>query len=653
MTIANNRMSLSNKANDKPSSEKTHGFSSNRNRRSKAKKIKTILDEHLKIIPEHRLLALDIGTGNGEIAHYLGDYFSVISVDVNDHRLLADNFSFLIANEALPFAADTFDIVISNHVIEHVNDAKQHITEIHRVLKPQGWFYLATPNRLWPWEVHYRVPLAHYLPAKAFRWLMQKTGKFHEDIALHTFWQLKSLSRDFSRIYSISEKVCRHPRHYQLNVSEWLTRILNIAPKAIFVIARWFTPTFIFMLQKRAPTKKILWLTSSYPRYEEDSASIFLRHLAETLNGQDFEMHILSPDHESVDHSFSESTINSHHFRYAFPRGQQKLAYGSGILPNLRAHPWLCFQVPFFLIAQFLSTWRLIYQLKPDLIHAHWIVPQGVIAALLGKITGVPVIVTAHGGDAFGLQGSQLAKAKRWAIQNCSAWTSNTLATAKAVGNGLPSPEIIPMGVDYQRFSSGQSAQKSPNTFVLLFVGRLVEKKGVSDLITAFSLLPEILRDKTELWIVGDGEERKTLETQTYSLNLADKVIFYGRVPNQQLPNYYAAADLFIAPSVTDSSGDTEGQGLILLEAMASGTAVISTRTGGIGEIVIHGKTGLLVTPKHPEELKDAIEYSLNNTDLRKSLAETGKNNAQSYEWKQIGKKFSALYNKILASSPS
>ncbi len=398
-------------------------------------------------------------------------------------------------------------------------------------------------------------------------------------------------------------------------------------------------------MQKEISPKKILWLTSSYPRFKDDSASIFLRHLAETLNEQDFEIHILSPDHNTVDHTFPESAINSHHFRYAFPRSQQKLAYDSGILPNLRANPWLFLQVPFFLIAQFFSSWRLIRQLKPDLIHAHWIVPQGAIAVLLSKFSDIPVIVTAHGGDAFALQGSLLAKIKRWTIQNCSAWTSNTTATSKAVGNELPQPIIIPMGINYQHFSSGQSEKKPPDTFVLLFVGRLVEKKGVADLITAFSLLPEVLRNKTELWIVGDGAELKTLESLTHSLNLADKVIFFGRLPNQQLPDYYAAADLFIAPSVTDASGDTEGQGVILLEAMASGTAVISTKTGGIGEIVTHDKTGLLVTPKHPEELKNAIEQLLNNSALRKTLVEAGKDSAQAYDWKFVGKKFSALYN--------
>lgn len=400
--------------------------------------------------------------------------------------------------------------------------------------------------------------------------------------------------------------------------------------------------------QKNDQKIKVLWLTSSYPRYEDDSASIFLRHLAEVLTKHNIELHILSPDHPSVDYSFHGSTIIGHRFCYFFPKSLQKLAYGSGILPNLRARPWLFFQVPFFLLTLFFSSWQLIRQHKPDLIHAHWIFPQGTVAALLGKLTGTPVISTAHGGDAFALQGSILAKIKRWTIQNSTEWTSNTTATSKAVGNKLSHPVIIPMGIDYHLFSTGKPITKPVDTLVLLFVGRLVEKKGMHDLITAYSLLPKDLRHKTVLWIVGDGEDRNSLEALTCSLKLSDRVIFYGRLPNKQLPDFYAAADVFIAPSVIDSSGDTEGQGVIILEAMASGTALISTKTGGISEIVTHGENGFLVTPKNPEELANSIECLLNDSALRNLLAETGKKHAQHYDWKRIGNQFAALYNTVI-----
>jgi len=592
-------------------------------------------------------MLLDVGTGSGEIAYYLSDYFRVISIDINDQRLFHDGFEFLVTSEVLPFASNVFDIVISNHVIEHVNSTHTHISEIHRVLKPEGWLYLATPNRLWPWEVHYRVPLIHYLPRDFFHWLMRKAGKYQEDIDLQTSWQLEFNCRKYFLISSVSENICQNPRYYKLNVSERLNQALNVVPKSIIKVAHCLMPTLIYMMQKKN-AKKILWLTSSYPRFEDDSASVFLRYLAKSLCRPDFELHVMAPDHSLVALFSRDECVWLHHFRYSIPRSWQKLAYGSGILPNLRASPSLLFQVPFFLIFQFFSTWQLIRRIRPDLIHAHWIIPQGAIGVLLGKLTGVPVIVTAHGGDAFALHGSLLAKIKHWTIKNCRTWTSNTLATAKAVGDELPQPVIIPMGIDCQHFGAGRSVKKSPDTFVLLFVGRLVEKKGVLDLIVAFSLLPETLRNKTELWIVGDGAERKTLETQAHSLGIADRIIFFGRLPNAQLPDYYASADIFIAPSIADALGDTEGQGVILLEAMASETAVISTKTGGISEIVNHGKSGILLNPAQPEALKQAIEQLLNDSELRAALAREGKHSVQAYDWKIIGSRFSALYDQNL-----
>ncbi|MFA5984587.1 MAG: glycosyltransferase [Methylococcaceae bacterium] len=394
--------------------------------------------------------------------------------------------------------------------------------------------------------------------------------------------------------------------------------------------------------------KKILWLSSSYPRFEADTASIFLRYLAVALQKKQFEIHVLSPDNICVDPQFQTGIVQSHRYMYFWPRKLQKLAYGSGILPNLRNQPWLFVQIPFFMLAMFVSAWRLIQRLKPDVIHAHWVFPQGVLASLLGKLTGVPVIITAHGGDVFALQGRVLGYLKRWGIQHCRAWTCNTLATAKAVGHYLPTPEIIPMGVDYALFSSGQPISRSVTGKIILFVGRLVEKKGVHCLITAFSLLPKAELETAKLWIIGDGLERKRLEDLVVALGLTENVVFYGRLANTVLPQYYAAADIFVAPSMPDASGDTEGQGVMLLEAMACGVAVISTKTGGITEVLDDGRSALLVPPNDPVALKNAIGKLLEDSELRAFLAKTGQKQAQRYDWEHVALKFALLYRAVL-----
>lgn len=395
----------------------------------------------------------------------------------------------------------------------------------------------------------------------------------------------------------------------------------------------------------------ILWLTSSYPRFEQDSASIFLRYLAETVNNAAFDVHILSPDDPSVDNALSASAISLHYFKYFIPRRLQKLAYGSGILPNLKANPILFIQVPFFMASQFFACYKLVKRLKPALIHAHWVFPQGAIASMIGKLTNTPVIITAHGGDAFALQGSLLARIKRWSLKNCAAWTSNTTATANAFLGDIPPPEIIPMGIDYQKFSAGSAhrlrSNLANNSLILLFVGRLVEKKGVKDLLTAYSLLSQNQRNQTHLWIIGDGVEKQSLEKLSQSLQIRDKVTFLGKLANEKLPEYYAAADIFIAPSITDSVGDTEGQGVTLIEAMASATAVISTETGGISEVIEHNKTGLLVQPQNPAKLKAAILRLIECPKQRKEFATKGSQAAQNYAWVRVSSDFQALYTQL------
>lgn len=397
--------------------------------------------------------------------------------------------------------------------------------------------------------------------------------------------------------------------------------------------------------------QSIVWLTSSYPRFESDSASVFLRYLAETIDNKVFDVHILSPDDQYVDGTLRSPTIFLYYFKYFMPRRLQKLAYGSGILPNLKANPLLLTQVPVFLLSQFISSYRLVKKLKPALIHAHWVFPQGTIASMVGKLTNTPVIITAHGGDAFSLQGSLLTRIKYWSLQNCTAWTSNTTATANAFWGDITQPNIIPMGIDCLKFSSGnpliRRSKLEKECLVLLFVGRLVEKKGVKYLLTAYSLLTNEQRNQTQLWIIGDGSERKSLETLTQSLQLANKVTFLGKLPNAQLPDYYAAADIFIAPSITDSTGDTEGQGITLVEAMASTTAIISTDTGGISEVIEHDKTGILVPPQNPLKLKSAIVRLIEDQELRVVLAQKAKQVSQSYSWSQVGHRFQALYDRV------
>jgi glycosyltransferase involved in cell wall biosynthesis len=401
---------------------------------------------------------------------------------------------------------------------------------------------------------------------------------------------------------------------------------------------------------------KVLFLTSSYPRHEDDSSSVFLRYLAEALADRNVEVHVLAPSEGHASQAI-EGRITVHRFQY-FPARLQRLAYGSGIIPNLARSRWLWLQVPFFLCSMTRLLVRVLRKERPSLIHAHWIVPQGLIAVWTKQFHRVPLITTAHGADAFALRGRLKNRLKRLVISGSDAWTANSKATAASASTDarLPTPHIIPMGVDVRLFAGGKReklrGQLGSEEFIVLFVGRLVEKKGCRDLLRGISLLPEDLRHRTALWIVGDGNQKHELELTAMDLGIDAKVRFWGAINNRLLPDFYAAADLFVAPSIESGSGDTEGLGVVLLEAFAGRACVIATRVGGIGSVVSDEVTGLLVEQQNPKALARAITRLLLDAPLRTRLVEAAYLEvSKHYDWDRIGEAFTALYLRVCSMS--
>ncbi|MDH5190209.1 MAG: glycosyltransferase family 4 protein [Gammaproteobacteria bacterium] len=399
---------------------------------------------------------------------------------------------------------------------------------------------------------------------------------------------------------------------------------------------------------------KVLMLTSSYPKNEDDNSSIFLKYLAESIADKDIDVTILAPDHADIanrDSDFINHSIKIHHFHY-LPKKLQLLAYGSGILPNIKKHPLLIFQIPFFFFSMLFSLINICIKSKPDIIHAHWIIPQGLIAVIVGSILRIPVITTAHGADAYALNNRLLSSIKKYVISKSQIWTSNTASTANVIQMEKSKLVIIPMGVDIQQFSSGDATVLRRNIEeenIILFVGRLVEKKGVRYLIEAFNNLTNSVKSQSKLWIVGSGNELSLLQKIIEDYKLSDYIKFFGDISNKDLPSYYAAADIFVAPSIIDSSGDTEGQGVVLIEALASRTPVISTNTGGIHEVISNNKTGLLVEPAQPEQLAKAIEQLLNNSFLKNKMIKNGFDHVtKTYGWSNIADKFISTYYSVV-----
>lgn len=221
------------------------GFATKKNRIIKAKKIEAILKDYLK--KEIRNLEiLDIGSGSGVISNYFSKNNDVFCVDVEDQRLDKKLSKFKKASsEQLPFDDNSFDVVISNLVIEHLKNQEVHLKEIKRVLKNGGVCYLAAPNKLFPVEPHHKTPLIHWLPSNYFLNLLKFFGKYQEDIFLLTYFELKQKIKKYFKPKEYTHIILRDPKRYFFKKLLFKGLLQRFPEKMNFL-----APTNIFILKK-------------------------------------------------------------------------------------------------------------------------------------------------------------------------------------------------------------------------------------------------------------------------------------------------------------------------------------------------------------------------------------------------------------------
>jgi len=346
-------------------------------------------------------------------------------------------------------------------------------------------------------------------------------------------------------------------------------------------------------------------------------------------------------------------------FPYAWPASLQTLCYGAGVLANLRERRLRAALIPGFLLAQWRSL-RAALSAGPgfNLVHAHWLLPQGFTAALAARPSGTPLLVTAHGGDLFALRGGLSEPAKRWVLRRAAAVTVNSTATeavARQLGAAAAGLVRIPMGAtvaalpDAARVAALRGELRRPAGPLLVFVGRVVPEKGVGDALAALAELSAHLPDAT-LAIVGDGPARAGFETEALRLGIAGRVTFVGAVPPADVPLYLHAADVFVGPSRRSREGWTEAQGLSFVEAQLAGIPVIATDAGGLADVVTHGATGLVVPEADPRAIADAVLRLHADPAAARHLAESGRSSALArFSRDASADAFSCLYERLLA----
>lgn len=353
---------------------------------------------------------------------------------------------------------------------------------------------------------------------------------------------------------------------------------------------------------------RLLVLASTYPRWHDDHEPGFVHELAKQLTKR-FEVTVLAPSAPGTRRMERLDGVDVIRYRYA-PRRLETLVYGGGMAANLRRARWKWMLVPCFLLGQWLAAFRLLRTRNVEVLHVHWLIPQGLVALCLSLFSRrpVPYVVTSHGGDLFGFRGRLASASKRTVINGAYAVTVVSTAMVAAVEQLGARPKqlaVLPMGVDLQsRFTPDASIARSSDE--LLFVGRLVEKKGLRHLIAALPVVVSRFPGAT-LTIVGFGPLEAELKREVANRSLADKVRFVGAVQQQDLPKFYRRAALLVAPFVTDRSGDQEGLPVVLMEAIGCGCPLVASDVPGVRDLIQGGEQNMLVPPADADALAAAI----------------------------------------------
>jgi len=405
---------------------------------------------------------------------------------------------------------------------------------------------------------------------------------------------------------------------------------------------------------------KVCMITSTYPLYREEPAPSFVHEVTKELVKLGLQVHVVAPHHVLSKDEEEMDGVAVHRFRY-MPARLEMLSGGGGMPPKLQRSLIAKMELIPFFMSSFLKSVQACRRYDVDLIHAHWLFPSGLIGVLAKKILHRPLVLTGYGVEFFLVSRKYrvLAPLLRWIAANADQCVFISSAVKKTAEDlGIHGDRIIPYGVDTKKFEPktmdgyGVSVLKSrygiPDGRIILTVGRLVERKGFDYLIRS---MPSVLRSVGDavLVIAGDGPEREHLNSLTRELGLEDAVKLVGTVSNPDLPLLYNICTLFVLPSIVDSSGDQEGFGIVLCEAMACEKPVIGTKVGGILDIVTDGYDGVLVEQKSVDELSEAVLRVLSDDKFASKLRFNGRRTMlASFSYDRIASLYASIYHSLL-----
>lgn len=371
---------------------------------------------------------------------------------------------------------------------------------------------------------------------------------------------------------------------------------------------------------------------------------------------------VVAPHAEGLAAGWEDGGVEVVTFRYA-PERWEVLGYGRSLEADEGVRWRAALVAPLYLAAARRVVARLVRQRGFDVVQGHWVVPNGLVAgAFGGRRPGPRVAVGLHGSDVFLAERRGVRAAVRWALGRTDVLTGcspELVERVCALGFPRERAHVIPYGVDVGTFRPVEEASEPEREAaaawrrrlgvpdgapLVLTVGRMASKKGFDILLAA---LPELLaREPQTHWVLaGAGDRLEEWRRTAEAMAGGVRVCFPGVVLRDALPDLYRAADLFVLPAVHDARGNVDGLPNVILEAMASGLAVVASGISGIPLAVADGETGSLVPERDPAALAAALAALLADPDRLRALGRAGRRRAVAeLTWDSVARRYRQAY---------
>ncbi|MGC8658598.1 MAG: glycosyltransferase [Desulfomonilaceae bacterium] len=388
---------------------------------------------------------------------------------------------------------------------------------------------------------------------------------------------------------------------------------------------------------------KILVLTTTYPASETDWEGSFIHNLVLALGKTGFELEVIAPSNGQWYGSRSIDGVKVTRFGYFWPRSLERLTKGAGGIPENMSKYFLARAQVIPMMALFFLK-SLMPVRRADAIYANWM-GAGLVGSMLSRIFGKPMVVSFRGDDGYLARDNRLWRIfTKFVLRQAYFVTvvnSELLEIMRSLGASSSKLGIPRFGVDNKVFFPAIKKRNTDTTVKIIFVGSLIPKKGLQDLINA---LADPRFRGISLTIVGDGYHSDYLKRLAKEKLSHCEVEWKGLTPPREVAKLMRESDILALPSYTEGSPN------VVKEAMATALPVISTTVGGIPELICHNRTGLLYKPGDIGALQDCLSRLVSDPLLRREMGRLSKNvlDEAGLNWDTTALDFAEIFSRAL-----